>query len=72
MRICFAAMMIVASSPAIAHPGHFAELAGHSHWIVLGALAAAGFLAAVLTGKKAKDANAADENSEDEAEEASA
>jgi hypothetical protein len=25
------------SAPALAHPGHIAEAAGHAHWVALGA-----------------------------------
>lgn len=32
--------------PALAHPGHWGTLAGHDHWIALGALGVAGALAA--------------------------
>ncbi|MEM9043159.1 MAG: DUF6732 family protein [Pseudomonadota bacterium] len=59
-----ALILIFAATPAAAHPGHFAELAGHSHWIALGALAAAGALAAWLATKGKKD----DAEEEDEAE----
>lgn len=73
MRPVIACLTALVASPAAAHPGHFAELAGHSHWIALGALAAAGLLTAVLAGKKRKDADAnADEGAEDDAEEVEA
>ena len=61
------ALLILISTPAAAHPGHFAELAGHSHWIALGALAAAGLLAGWLAGKS-DETEAEDADSDDEAE----
>lgn len=50
-----ALILILAATPVSAHPGHFAELAGHSHWIALGALAAAGALAGWLATKGKKE-----------------
>ena len=32
---------VVAAAPALAHPVHVAESAGHSHWLALAALAGA-------------------------------
>jgi hypothetical protein len=32
---------VVVAAPALAHPVHVAESAGHSHWLALAALAAA-------------------------------
>ena len=43
----FLAALIALSTPALAHPGHLAEQAGHSHWIALAATAAAFFVVAV-------------------------
>ena len=39
---------------AHAHAGHVGELAGHSHWIAMGALAAAAALAAIVATKPRK------------------
>ena len=36
---------------ALAHPGHYAEAAGHTHWIALGALALAGMATAVAVAR---------------------
>ena len=51
---------------AMAHVGHLADVAGHDHWIALGALGVAGVLAVLgaRKGKAAKEADAA-EDSED-------
>ncbi|MEM1276963.1 MAG: DUF6732 family protein [Pseudomonadota bacterium] len=65
-----ALILILAATPAAAHPGHFAELAGHSHWIALGALAAAGVLAGWLATKGKKEE--AEDDNEADAEEADA
>lgn len=52
------------SSPAFAHLGHVGELAGHAHWVGLGALVVAGALAAAI-GKLTDKTSDEDEN-EDE------
>ena len=33
--------LVLLAAPAFAHPGHVAEAAGHSHFLALGAFAAA-------------------------------
>ncbi len=33
----FALPLIALSAPALAHPGHIAEQAGHNHYVALGA-----------------------------------
>lgn len=33
--------LIVLAAPAVAHPGHLAEQAGHSHWLAPAAIIAA-------------------------------
>jgi hypothetical protein len=49
MRLKLAAATLIASAaPALAHPGHLQEAAGHTHWIAVGALCFAGLIA--LTG----------------------
>ncbi|WP_112320820.1 DUF6732 family protein [Oceanibium sediminis] len=52
---------------ALAHPGHVADVAGHDHWIALGAIGVAAGLGlwAVLKGRKAKAA-ASDDSAEAE------
>ena len=61
------------AGPALAHPGHLADAAGHDHWIALGALGVAIGLAvwAGLRGSKGKDTEAS-ETEETDAEEAPA
>jgi Family of unknown function (DUF6732) len=56
----------VSTTPAFAHLGHIGELAGHSHWIAIGAsgLAAAIGVAVALAGKKAKKEAQDDEGAE--------
>jgi hypothetical protein len=56
------------AAPAYAHIGHLGELAGHDHWIALGALGAAGAIALIagLKGKK-KDSEAEEADAEDDA-----
>ncbi len=53
IRILFISILLIFSAcgAASAHVGHLGELAGHTHWIGLGAVAVAGAIVAVL-GKK--------------------
>lgn len=61
------------ATPAFAHAGHLADLAGHSHWLGLGALlgaaAVAGLLGAKSPGKGRKETETADDEPETDAEE---
>ncbi len=50
------------SSSALAHGGHLGELAGHSHWIGVAALAGAA-LVAVLAAKAKKRSQTGEETS---------
>lgn len=52
------------SSPAYAHLGHVGELAGHAHWVGLGAVVVAGALAAAI-GKLTEQASDEVENEEE-------
>lgn len=47
--------LLASASTAAAHPGHFAEVAGHAHWIGLAAAGAAAVLAGWLAGKLSED-----------------
>ncbi|EFO33051.1 hypothetical protein TRICHSKD4_1674 [Roseibium sp. TrichSKD4] len=49
--LAVSAAALLASSPAFAHAGHIGELAGHSHWIAMGALAGAAAIAAVVAAR---------------------
>ncbi len=61
----FIVMPLVVPVMAQAHPGHFAEVAGHGHWLAAGALAAAAALALLLAkGRKAKQEEAKPEAEE--------
>ncbi len=61
--------LLLLASPAAAHPGHLAEVAGHGHWIAAGAIGLA-----VLVGLwgKLKDRDGADSAAGDQPEEAEA
>jgi len=48
-------MSIFLSTPAYAHLGHVGELAGHAHWVGLGAVVVAGALAAAIGKLTEKD-----------------
>lgn len=59
--------LVLSATPAAAHFGHLGEVAGHAHWVALGAVvAAAGFAAAVARGRRPeKDAEAEQDEVED-------
>ncbi len=53
--IRLALLATLLATPAQAHIGHLGEVAGHGHWIGLGALAGAAILAGLLgKGKPAQ------------------
>lgn len=56
-------MFIFAGSAAMAHPGHWADVAGHDHWVAGAAIGLAGLAAlwGALKGKKAEEEAEADE-----------
>lgn len=66
LRLFVLLTSFVLSFPAYAHLGHVGELAGHAHWIGLGAVVVAGALAAAI-GKLTEHAFDEDGN-EDEIE----
>ncbi|MEM7242277.1 MAG: DUF6732 family protein [Pseudomonadota bacterium] len=55
MRVFALSVFCLATFPSFAHVRHLGEIAGHSHWIGLGAIALAGVLAAVKGTSKAKE-----------------
>ncbi len=67
MRVLLSLMLVFAGSAAMAHPGHWGELAGHDHWIAGAAIGLAGLAAiwGALKGKK-KDPEPEDEELEEE------
>jgi len=70
MRAFITFSLVFAGSSAIAHPGHWADVAGHDHWVAGAAIGLAGLAAiwGALKGKKAEDQEAsADEELEEEA-----
>lgn len=72
MRGFLALVLTVAGSSAAAHPGHWADVAGHDHWIAGAAIGLAG-LAAIWGALKGKKALAeAEEAKEEELEEEAA
>lgn len=60
-------LLLASTSAATAHPGHFAEVAGHAHWIGLAAAGAAAVVAGWLAGKLSEDDAEEDETEEQEA-----
>lgn len=59
MRGFLILVLLMAGTSAMAHPGHWADVAGHDHWIAGAAIGLAGLAAiwGALKGKKAKDDN---------------
>ncbi|PJI92988.1 hypothetical protein BC777_1855 [Yoonia maricola] len=66
MRWLLTVMLICAGSSALAHPGHWADVAGHDHWAAGIAIGLAGLAAiwGALKGKKNKDAEEAEPEEE--------
>ena len=66
MRGLLILFFLFAGTSAFAHPGHWAEVAGHGHWVAGAAIARAGLVA--LWGelkKKKEDAEPEDEELEE-------
>ena len=61
-----AAFFAAMSAAAMAHPGHIADVAGHSHWLGWAAVAGAGLLAAWLGKKNRKKSRSDEEAGSDE------
>ena len=61
-------IFVFAGSTAVAHPGHWGELAGHDHWVAGAAIGLAGLAAlwGALKGKKPKEDLAPEEDPEEE------
>ena len=58
-------LMVLLTGHAHAHVGHLGELAGHAHWVGIGAIVVAGAIAAALASDiKNSDENEADEENE--------
>ncbi|MCK0096160.1 hypothetical protein MWU60_11310 [Yoonia sp. F2084L] len=68
MRGLLTFLFMCAGSSAMAHPGHWADVAGHDHWVAGAAIGLAGIAAiwGVLKGKKEKEAAEAEEALEEE------
>ncbi len=68
MRVLLSLMLVFTGSAAMAHPGHWADLAGHDHWVAGAAIGLAGLAAiwGALKGKKAEE-EAPEEELEEEA-----
>ncbi|MEO0913063.1 MAG: DUF6732 family protein [Pseudomonadota bacterium] len=64
-------VLVLWPGAAAAHVGHLGEVAGHSHWIALGAIGLAGAIA-VWAGLKGKRAADDDKAAEDDGEETAA
>ena len=69
MRALLACILIFQATAAAAHPGHWADLAGHDHWVAGAAIGLAGLAAiwGALKGKKKDAEEAPEEELEEEA-----
>lgn len=69
MKTAIFTLPVLFATPALAHPGHIADAAGHNHWLA-GAAIGAAIAAAIwghLKGKKAKpEEDAADAETEEQ------
>lgn len=55
LRTLMTVMALFLTSPAFAHLGHVGEVAGHAHWVGIGAVIVAGALAAAIGKLAQKD-----------------
>ncbi len=63
MRLTLPAFLILLGQPALAHPGHLIEVAGHGHWIgaaAIGLAIALGLREALKSRDKSAAKDAAD------------
>jgi hypothetical protein len=69
MRVMLSLVLMFAGSAAAAHPGPWADLAGHDHWVAGAAIGLAGLAAiwGALKGKKADEDAEPEEELEEEA-----
>lgn len=68
MKAAIATLAALAATPALAHPGHYAEAGGHSHWLAAGALALAFVIAgAALWRRRARARRRASNSAEEKA-----
>jgi len=68
MRGLLTLTLIFAGTAAAAHPGHWAEIAGHDQWVAGAAIGLAGLAAiwGALKGKKAQEDAEPEEEMEEE------
>ena len=68
MRGLLALTLIFAGTAAAAHPGDWADIAGHDHWVAGAAIGLAGLAAiwGALKGKKAQEEAEPEEELEEE------
>lgn len=69
MRYAIIALATLLAGPALAHPGHLAEVAGHGHWLgaaALGAAIAIGLWAGLRGRRDAEAETDAEEETADE------
>ena len=70
MRHAYSFLFVLLAGPAAAHPGHWADLAGHDHWVAgaaIGAAVLAGLWGALKGKSDGQGAAEADDTAEEEA-----
>ena len=74
MKPTLTLILLLVAGPALAHPGHIADVAGHDHWIAGAAIGLAIGLGlwGALKGRKEKDATEVEESPEETEEEVAA
>jgi hypothetical protein len=71
MKFSLVMFFAVLATPALAHPLHIIDLAGHNHWAALAGLSAVALAALLAKGKaKSEDADAGEEEPDAEPQEA--
>ena len=74
MKPTLTLILLLVAGPALAHPGHIADVAGHDHWIAGAAIGLAIGLGlwGALKGRKEKAATEVEESPEETEEEVAA
>jgi len=54
MKTTITLLAVLFATPALAHPGHFAESHGHNHWLAAGLLALAAVIGVVALWRARK------------------
>ncbi len=64
MKFSLVSLFAVLASPAMAHPIHIADLAGHNHWAALAGLSVVALAALLAKRKEKSEAQEAEDEDE--------